>query len=193
MPKIKCLWLEPTSFAQVSLRRYQGYREEGPCPASGVKYHDASFVVEPKIDRADKEQYDHSTNILDEYPRDDPRWPKVCPCGFKFPEDANWQVNTQRLYTNPELSDLVVLADAPIGAMWDAWWYDHKGPDGKCIVVKTPGGEWIIDYPCKDGKGWDRTGTPPKLTVKPSIGIGRGEKGGWLYHGWLRDGYLVDA
>lgn len=193
MSRIKCIWLEPVPFARVSLRRYHGYGQEGPCPTSGLKYHNASVTVEVKIDRPLSEKYDSGDYASDAYPHEDPRWPRACVCGFEFPENAQWQVNTERLYTSPELPDLIVLHEAPIGAMWDAWWYGTKGPDGKCIVVKTPAGDWIVDYPTKDGKGWTRTGTPPVLTVQPSIAMGKDEKGRWIYHGWLRDGYLVDA
>lgn len=191
--KIQCIWLEPTEYAQISLRRYKGYGEEGPCPASGLKYHNAQTIVVPQIERPLSEKYDTGDLEHEDYPRDDPRWPKVCPCGFEFPEDANWQVNTRRLYSNHEMNGLVTIDDAPVGAMWDAWWYDTKGPDGRCIVVRTPGGDWIVDYPCEGGKGWTRTGEPPNITARPSIGIGRGEKGGWLYHGFLTDGHLLEC
>jgi hypothetical protein len=79
--------------------------------------------------------------------------------------------------------------------MWDAWWYSdkHKGPDGKCLVVRTPGGDWIVDAKAIDGNGWTRTGTPPKVTANPSIGIGHEEGKPWTYHGWLRDGHLVEC
>jgi hypothetical protein len=60
--------------------------------------------------------------------------------------------------------------------------------------LRTPGGDWIIDYPCEDGKGWQRTGEPPNITANPSIGIGRNDQGQkWKYHGWLKDGYLVEC
>lgn len=191
--KIKCFWLEPTEFARVSLRRYKGYGEEGPCPTSGLKYHNASTVVVPMTPRSLDDKFDTGFNEDEQYPHDDPRWPKACSCGFVFPEDAHWQINTQRLYGNPEMNGFLTIDEAPVGAMWNAWWYDTKGPDGRCIVVRTPGGDWIVDYPCKDGKGWTRTGEPPNITARPSIGIGRNENGGWLYHGFLTDGHLVEC
>jgi len=190
--KIKCIWLEPTEYAQLSLRRYRGFREEGRCPASGMGYHNAQTVVVPQFERPLSEKHDLGEFEHKDYPHDDPRWPTHCPCGFEFGKDASWQVNTRRLYSNPEMNGLITIDDAPVGAMWDAWWYETKGPDGRCIVVRTPGGDWIVDYPCKDGKGWERTGEPPKVTARPSIGIG-GEGGKWKYHGFLTDGYLVEC
>ena len=199
--KIKCFWLEPTAEAQISLRRYRGYtKDTGPCPASGLKYHNASTIVVPRIPLPlDKP---HGTGLLshEDYPHDHPSWPKACPCGYAFQESDSWQVNTQRLFVARGTKEaaqydgkLFIPSEAPLGAMWDADWYETKGPDGRCIVVKTPGGEWIVDYPCRDGKGWQRTGEPPELTARPSIGIG-GEPGrGWKYHGFLTDGYLVEC
>lgn len=191
--KIKCFWLEPTSHAQVALRRYKGYGKEGPCPASGLKYHNASVVVVPMMDKPLSEKYDQGDLEHEDYLHSDLRWPKVCPCGYEFQDEDSWQVNTQRLYSNPEMNRLITIDDAPVGAMWDAWWYDHKGPDGRCIVVRTPGGDWIVDYPCNDGRGWTRTGEPPDLTVRPSIAIGDTPGRGWKYHGFLTDGYLVEC
>jgi hypothetical protein len=68
-------------------------------------------------------------------------------------------------------------------------------PDGLTVVVITPDGPWIVDGPSYDGSAhhacpWTRTGDPRQpatLSVTPSINFpGR-------YHGWLRDGHLVDA
>jgi hypothetical protein len=192
--EIKCFWLEPTPYARVSLRRYKGYGKDGPCPTSGVKYHNASAVVVSMMDRPLEEQYDTGELEYDDYPHDDPRWPKACPCGYVFQDDDSWQVNTQRFFSSPEMNGLLTIDDAPVGAMWDAWWYDTKGPDGKCIVVRTPGGDWIVDYPCKYGRGWTRTGEPPNITARPSIGIGKADSGTvWAYHGFLTDGVLVEC
>lgn len=191
--KIKCFWLDPTEYAQISLRRYKGYGEEGPCPTSGVKYHNVATVVVPLVEHPLEDRYDRGDSEDEDYPHTDPRWPKVCPCGFKFQEKDPWQINTRRLYSNPEMNGLITIDDAPVGAMWDAWWYETKGADGRCIVVRTPGGDWIVDYPCDGGKGWSRTGEPPNITARPSIGIGREPGKGWTYHGFLTDGYLVEC
>lgn len=98
------------------------------------------------------------------------------------------------------------IQDAPPGAMYDTTWMKdvRVGPDGLSLTVKLPNGvgEWWIDGTSsreraeygnlKDGKGWTRTGTAPKITVRPSIECrgGPGMKG--YYHGWLTDGFLVE-
>lgn len=65
------------------------------------------------------------------------------------------------------------------------------GPDGKTLILRTPGGDWSIDgpsfrngEPC--GMGWSRTGTPPVITVTPSIVLP-------TFHGWLREGLLTSV
>jgi hypothetical protein len=92
------------------------------------------------------------------------------------------------------------IQPAPVGAMWDAHWLTgldvggarpFGGPDGLTLIVRTPGGDWVIDGPSfKDGKpwgpGWRRTGEPPHLTVNPSINMPG-------FHGWLKNGILLPA
>ena len=80
------------------------------------------------------------------------------------------------------------------GAMFDAtdWspWRSRGTPDGKVWGVVTPPGDphdvWIIDSEASSGGHWTRTGTPPRLTVTPSILMPR-------YHGFLTDGVLTDS
>lgn len=62
----------------------------------------------------------------------------------------------------------------------------RKHPDGRVIMVKTPGGDWILDQISSQGNFWTRTGEPPNITAHPSIIAGD-------YHGWLRNGVLVPA
>jgi hypothetical protein len=61
-----------------------------------------------------------------------------------------------------------------------------RGPDGRCLVLKTPAGDWVIDGPASGGGRWERTGVPPLITARPSILI-PGQ-----YHGWLTAGVLSD-
>ncbi len=71
---------------------------------------------------------------------------------------------------------------APIGTMWMS---------GPILNVKLPGEKGGItfspDRPSTDtGKPWLRVGTPPKVSVHPSINIVG------LYHGWITDGIVLD-
>lgn len=135
--------------------------------------------------------------------KEDPRWPWQCRCGYKFTPDDIWQVFTNLIYKRKDTDELMTLQEAPPGAMWDADWMhdlneyygsDHRGDrlgDGLVLVVKTPGGEWIIDGPSSDkpAKRWSRSGTPPHITVQGSIGIGSPQR----YHGMLIEGVLRDV
>ncbi len=107
-----------------------------------------------------------------------------------FPEGGSI---TRTVYKRTDTGEEMSLVTAPIGAMVYADWLDNTkrtGPDGKNLIVKTPGGCWPIDQPSfdgqKEGPGWTRTGTPPNVSAMPAIVMGG-------YHGWLRNGELVDA
>ena len=55
---------------------------------------------------------------------------------------------------------------------------------------------WLDGYQLPSPGQWTRTGTPPKVTVTPSIGQGgQGPDGGapWSYHAFARDGFLEDV
>lgn len=75
-------------------------------------------------------------------------------------------------------------------------YYDaHNRASRPPLIVKIPGayGTFNIDAPVSPGDrttdarhGWEVTGTPPNVTVHPSINaVGH-------YHGWLKDGVLSD-
>ncbi len=190
--RIACFWLEPTANAEVSLRRYAA---EPKCEALRAPYpghapvawgiHDARVKIDTRA-RGTSDASHHPT------PEEmaDPRWPKKCVCGYEFVANDYWQYNVHALYMRCDTQALVTLYDAPAGAMWDAPW--HKGhhgkfakPDGLYIVVRTPAGDWLVDGPSSNnnGAGWQRTGTPPQISVTPSIGFPN-------FHGWLRNGVL---
>ncbi len=182
---IRCFWLEPTDQVEMTLRRF---RSDLPGSCSSEKaYHDASVVIErrPAADCPDT----HG----DVWPHADPRWPATCHhCGYRFVESDHWQFNPHALYRRGDTGDLVTLGAAPVGSMWSAHWlrdvkrYNKPRPDGIVLVVRTPGGDWVVDGPSSNGDGWDRQGAVPNITATPSIVIG-------AYHGWLRDGCLVSV
>lgn len=185
MASIPCIFLEPSEFAEVSLRRFSFETCSGR-----LGYHNASQVIGavnyPHSDFDGEGRLDH--------PRDDERWPKKCEhCSYEFSDSDMWQHFTLRLYRRDDHVTLVTtLSAAPVGSMWYADWYPWKGPDGHCLVVKTPAGDWIVDGPSytdgkESGPPWSRTGAPPNVTANPSIHFpGK-------YHGWLRDGLLIEC
>lgn len=189
---IQCFWLEPTDQVKRFLRRYRGSDQGEPCPLP-QGYHNA--MVE--LDRATAEVTDNGgINASGTWPKEDPRWPKQCACGYAFVDEDQWQLFINLIYRRQDTGEETTLRDAPPGAMWDATWFRKQwvGPDGIHLVVKTPGGEWYVDGPSHNSRGeghrpqgWARTGALPNVTATPSILIpGK-------YHGWLRDGYLVEC
>lgn len=181
---IQCFMLEPTEIAAEYLRRYVQVTY-GDCSA-GTGYHNARSEI-------GQVAYDAKRIHGDNFNREDERWPLRCACGYVFRWDDEWQHGAEQLYRRSDTAELCTLRDAPPGAMWYAPWYEqvYKGPDGRCLVVRTPCGDWIPDAESANGgKPWDRTGVPPLVTVTPSILINSGKRS---YHGWLRAGQLVEA
>ncbi len=139
------------------------------------------------------------------FPHSDLRWPTHCVCGYAFVESDRRQIFFDDLMRRTDTGEEMTLRDAPAGAMWDAWWYGGSAfptpprPDGIHLMVRTPDGEWYVDGLASNGPrndyGWQRSGDPkaipPTITAKPSIQMGA--VGSSSYHGWLRDGKLVDA
>lgn len=134
----------------------------------------------------------------------DLRWPDVCPvdgCDHRLDYDsdefsAGWRTligaTSWRRPGTEEVRDN--QHDFGPGAMFDATdWNEHWAkdtPDGHVWGVVLPPGEqsdfWIIDSEASSGGRWTRTGTPPLLTVMPSILTPR-------YHGFLQNGVLTDS
>jgi len=194
MPPIRCFWLTPLQRFQEYLRRYARDIKAG-CPASTNYYHEGITVLGEVQRPSDliPDATGRAMNHHPAYPETDERWPTECACGYRFTPDDHYQHNLVKLYQAegpPYTDQLFTMNEAPVGAMWDAYWYSSSGPDGLCIFVRTPAGDWGIDLKSEDGKGWTRTGTPPGLTVTPSILI---KTKNVTYHGWLRGGHLVEC
>jgi hypothetical protein len=191
---VECFLIVPTGLVKLQLRRYRGSSDGEKCPGP-FGYHNghADFGKIPAVytDRGTLSAFPQ-----DQVPaHDDHRWAQQCDdCTYRFTEQDEWQVFQEHLYHRPGVDEELTLRDPPHGAMWDCTWFptDSMGPDGKCLCIMTPGGQWMPDLPSSDGKPWTRTGTVPKITVRPSILINA--RGNWPgYHGFLTDGVLVDC
>lgn len=196
---IPCFLLVPTGRTRRFLRRYANNADE--CPG-GIGYHDAMNEIDV---------VDGKATITDEIPPgialDDPRWPAKCSaCGRPFEDGDVRQLFAKSLYGRGDTGEEMALQDAPPGAMWFAPWMESwcKGPDGRCLVVKTPGGDWMVDsrasnctMPDDDKhKCWVRHGEAPKVTVDKNgntCGAGGGSIICGAWHGFLRDGGLVEC
>lgn len=185
-----CVLLIATDRARLSLRRYASGKL---CSTSGHGIHDASTA----IGTAPIVIGERGTWHVDaeELPHTDPRWPAACTCGYRFEDGDAWQLFQDRLYRREDTGALLTLREAEPGMLWDASWFVEMGwagPDGRSLVMRLPGnGEWTIDGPSQNGPGWERTGEPPRITVRPSI-LSYPSTAGPGYHGWLTDGILSD-
>lgn len=185
---ISCHLLEPWGTAEETYRRFTYSSTPSTCTHSWG--HDAKAIIDsvPFPLENGLEGASRSTGM----DKHDPRWPTKCEsCGYEFIKTDEWQVNRHRKYLNPGTGDLTVLSRAPVGSMWYAPWLEgikgfENSPDGNVLVVRTPGGDWVVDGPAKGGGGWSRTGTPPQVTANPSILMGP-------YHGWLKNGVLEEC
>jgi hypothetical protein len=171
------------------LRRYRNGTKQD-CPKSG--YHNAVAEI------GDIGEEEHITVSGDNWPHDDPRWPQFCPCGsYWFSDDDNWMRNDNRIFRMPDGTEFTFWGAfgrcAPPGAMIRADWYDdfssHPQKVESWVVALPDGGEWITSQRATDGQHWTVTGTPPDITVSPSIH--HNAPTGW--HGFIRNGELVLA
>lgn len=200
---VTCFWLEETGTAQVGLRRYS--RISG-CPEDGGRNYHAAVVMlgTAPIARMDDDGYTCWDTPEFAYPgHDDPRWPAACGCGYAFSATdplGAFQDWYEPLYRRAGTGEETTLRAAPDGAMWDAWWYPWKGPDGRSVMVMCPGGEqWAIDarasnctLPDDDvHRCWIRHGEPPRITCDKNgvtCAAGAGSIQAGSYHGFLRNG-----
>lgn len=187
-----CFLITPTGEACRSLRRYT--TGEQHCPAHGTWGHSAAVAIDPApLIRDDRGFLVNK----DSFASDDPRWPVQCKdCGYVFQADDPRVVDYDEIYLGPEgqryhtrltRSPMPGAEPAPAGAMWSAPWMADawRGPDGLALYLRLPDGhDWFIDGPSRSGGYWTRSGTPPRLTVTPSIASPG-------YHGWLNDGVLT--
>lgn len=207
MSRIRCFVLEPTGRARRDLRRYRSCsKDEAKCTQSGTSYHNAHVPLD-EVAIVPREQGRYSIPQDDQPPRDDPRWPTHCACGYAFTGDDEWQVFGEILYTRADTGELTTLRDAPSGALWRATWFEEwswgRGADGEAWICRTPGGDWHIDGPAnnctmpndKVHKCWCRHGTAPDFTVDKNgvtCAAGAGSIQSGSYHGFLRNGWLED-
>jgi len=194
--EIPCVWLEPSDRFSHRLRRFRalGPKGERECPL-GYGYHSRDIEIGQVVEGIEADVQERAS-VLHSPPEEyQEQYPRLCDCGYTFLPDDPWQERFDRLYLLTPGEGLVTLHAAPVGAIWDAPWFVERGryggADGRCLVCRTPAGDWVIDGPASNGGRWVRTGEPPRLTVKPSIGFGPTVK--LTYHAFLTDGKLIDV
>lgn len=207
-------WLEPTDRERRFLRRYA----DGECPAMGGdhSYHRAKVQIEdgPAFLFTGKEgRRTHvGHNAGEEQFCRDERWLQVarCECGYEFTTADAFQVFIKLIYRRIDGGGATTLADADVGALWDAWWMGDwaRGDDGLCAMCKLPGGhDWAIDGTAsnctrKDEPHhcWVRHGSfGDRITVDKDGNTCSADGGSiWVHkpvewHGFLRQGKLLEV
>lgn len=87
----------------------------------------------------------------DIWSHNDSRWPTTCSkCTYAFRPEDNWQFFVDSLYERFDTKEVIVLQDAPTGAMWFADWMkclnDKQSVDGHVLSVRLPGNhDWIVE------------------------------------------------
>lgn len=206
---IPCRWIIPTTRAQVSLRRYtrahsaeHWHNTRYPLDVREVEWYHSPEAPRPEVEY-------WRPRDTSEPGHDDPRWPKWCECGYRYAPEDEWQLFWNLIYTDPLTGEEWPMDLAPVGSIWEASYLKgipaFVGPDGRALMVRTPGGDWHIDGPASNcarpqepeaHKCWVRHGEPPRLTVDKQGETCQAGGGSILiggYHGFLRDGHLVTA
>lgn len=217
-PETRTFWLEPTGRVAVGLRRYRSASTlPSGCAEGG--YHSALVSTgEEPAEYSDVAGFDRRTLALrPETPRNDPRWPAHCKCGYEFTDADTWQDWQELIYQRSDTGERVTLRThhavgidglppAPPGACWDAWWMpsDWRGPDGIALMVRCPNGkDWHVDSEASNctRKGqphqcWVRHGDPRQANVTvdkngDTCAAGAGSIQAGDYHGFLQAGVLT--
>jgi hypothetical protein len=176
----------PTGRCRLSLRRFRHDAEQ--------HFHEAMVTVdEDAPSPCTAEGYRSVPDDL--IPHDDPRWPAACACGEMFTAADVWQCTGQDWHEGGTVRFAWGLGswEAPPGAMIRTPWRDQDGRPGSWLVFLPNGAGWNTNDRAWDGNAWglywDVSGTPPLITVSPSIN----DCGSRPWHGWIRDGNFVTA
>lgn len=189
---VECFWVEPTGKAIRSLRRFRR-GDANDCPSNPFGYHNVYVELEGEFDARWASGDDGARYIAHIDPSEyagDERWPTRCDCGYQFTEDDHWQVNQHLIYESADgrraWIDHAHGKKPTPGAMFDTFWRPElRKEDGRAISVICPDGTvWCIDDEATSGGHWSRQGSPPCLTVSPSIQTPE-------YHGHLNNGVLT--
>ena len=191
---------EPTGRCMVVLRRYDHTSDP---PAEHRHNADVIAIRDVVATPLGEDGYSPLSQYRSLFPPTDPRWPTRCAsCGGPFIDQGSdhWQVNELDWFLCPNgrrFAHGIGHWRAPVGSMIRATWCDNTWPDNGCPAyrIELPNGnEWLSNQPSsrqgstEKGPQWSVTGTPPKITVSPSIFCRPGGPKSW--HGFIRNGRL---
>lgn len=210
MNPIPCFMVTACEEQEAWLRVYVSGQRFGHCDVAEGGYHNALVHIgRIPLRYAEDGRSIESTPLVD-YSLD-PRWPEVCACGHEFHQDtATWQILGRQLWEadggerrilDPVGADTGRVPVWGPGAMFDAFWLPEPGSfctTRLSVVLPNALGErgtiWHIGLPSSRSKAhWTVTGTPPRVSVTPSIWDNAGEGPPHEFHGFLTDGKLVSV
>ena len=203
-PATQTFWIEPTEHARAGLRRYARSMGSGGWTCD-VGWHEAKVWVgqeDAVFDQGGRFLVQPQTT-----PHNDQLWPRVCErdCGYVFTEDDPWQELRELLYQRAVApGETFTRREAPVGAMWDAWWLPWRGLDGISLMVRLPNGnDWSVDskarnctLPGQEHFCWVRHDEPKRARVTvdkngQTCSAGAGSIASDDYHGFLMAGVLT--
>ena len=175
--KIKCYLLTLTDQVRCSMRRVADPELTVEC--TGESWHIASVAENVPANKSGD-------------PKPSDQWPTVCKCGYHFSDSDDWELIYRPLYIRSDTGELITLAEATPGAIWQ---------EDNDYIVRTPGGDLNLSSRAgncsmpfdNEHKCWIIHGEVPEITVDKkghSCDAGGGSiiMGDW--HGFLRKGYL---
>lgn len=184
--------VEPTGTCRLALRRFR-HRDD-----SEDHFHDVTVIINENA-RVTPDNPDGTKPVTDHRVRhDDPLWPTRCDCGEPFTEADVRQVNELDWYegNGHRFAWGIGSWDGSPGAVMRTPWRDVDGRSPAWHVCLPNRTWWNTNDRASTGPGnelgpyWDVTGTPPGITVSPSIDD-RSSSRPW--HGWIRSGVLEPA
>lgn len=207
MVDAKCFVIERTGRSRYVLRRYHS-SSDGKCPGP-MGYHNAHSEVIAETE--DDPTKDYLCSNPPEVAKDDPRWQQKCDaCDFRFTDADPKQVFGDPVYRRLDTGEILMLEDAPPGALWRATWYENRGSvqchwtgdDGQSWMCRLPDGhDWFIDGKCSNCTRpnephhcWVRKGVAPNFTVGKdgdTCAAGAGSIMTPNWHGFLTNGELA--
>lgn len=205
--RFKVFFCEPTGRSVRSMRRYSSSSADCPGMQGMHSYHNAHApldIVEHGATRSGDYVPSWVTKNSPEIMAR-PDWPTKCKaCDYVFTPEDEFQVFAVTEYRRADTGELLAKNNLPVGSVIDAWWMERPGPDGRCLAVETPAGQWIIDSRAsnctlKDDdvhRCWVRHGRPEDGTLHIdkngntcAAGAGSIDMGG-RWHGFLHHGEL---
>lgn len=202
---IKVFYLERTDKQRQSLRRYRNSKVR--CDVCEYGYCNAHTQLSDATSRTSI-SFKNATDAKAAYDS----WPTRCICGYEFADHDSWQLFGDTIYKRTDTGEEMTLREAPAGACWDAFWFTENrtppsfflGDDGRCLVIKTPAGEWMPDSRAKNctmrddntHKCWIRHGSPEggDLHIDKNghtCAAGGGSILIGSYHAFCHNGFLI--